>query len=115
MVSTIRRRISSRPGGIVSLATPHYTDFSSFCDPTHRWHLNSFSFRYFGADNAGYGYYSTARFRERKVYVKLLALWRYLGFELLVNAFPRFRRFWEHYLCYVVRGKVMEFEFEVVK
>jgi SAM-dependent methyltransferase len=104
-----------RPGGTVLLATPHYTDFSSFCDPTHRWHLNSFSFRYFGEDNAGYGYYSTARFREKKVSVKLLALWRYLGFELLVNAFPRFRRFWEHYLCYVVRGKVMEFEFEVVK
>jgi SAM-dependent methyltransferase len=104
-----------RPGGTVVLATPHYTDFSSFCDPTHRWHLNSFSFRYFGADNAGYGYYSTARFREKKVHVRLLALWRYLGFELLVNAFPRFRRFWEHYLCYVVRGKVMEFEFEVVK
>jgi len=104
-----------RPGGTVLLATPHYTDFSSFCDPTHRWHLNSFSFRYFGDDNAGYGYYSTARFREKKVHVKLLALWRYLGFELLVNAFPRFRRFWEHYLCYVVRGKVMEFEFEVVK
>lgn len=104
-----------RPGGRVFLATPHYTDFSSFCDPTHRWHLNSFSFRYFGDDNAGYGYYSTARFREKKVRVKLLALWRYLGFELLVNVFPRFRRFWEHYLCYVVRGKVMEFEFEVLK
>ena len=104
-----------RAGGRVFLATPHYTDFSSFCDPTHKWHLNSFSFRYFGDDNAGYGYYSTARFREKKVRVKLLALWRYLGFELLVNAFPRFRRFWEHYLCFVVRGKVMEFEFEVLK
>lgn len=104
-----------RPGGVIFLATPHYTDFSSFCDPTHRWHLNSFSFRYFGPDDAGYGYYSTARLRERKVRVKLLALWRYLGFEFLVNTFPRFRRFWEHYLCYMVRGKVMEFEFEVVK
>lgn len=104
-----------RPGGVIYLATPHYTDFSSFCDPTHRWHLNSFSFRYFGQDHAGYGYYSTARLRERKVRLRLLALWRYLGFEFLVNAFPRFRRFWEHYLCFVVRGKVMEFEFEVVK
>ena len=37
------------PGGRVLIVTPHYTDFSSFCDPTHRWHLNSFSFRYFGA------------------------------------------------------------------
>ena len=104
-----------RAGGTVLLETPHYTDFSSFCDPTHRWHLNSFSFRYFGENNAGFGYYSQARFREKKVRVKLLALWRYLGFELLVNAFPRFRRFWEYYLCYVVRGKVLTFEFEVLK
>ena len=103
------------PGGTIFLATPHYTDFSSFCDPTHRWHLNSFSFRYFGQDNAGYGYYSAVRLREKKVHVRLLALWRYLGFEFLVNASTRFRRFWEHYLCYVVRGKVMEFEFEVLK
>ena len=104
-----------RAGGTVLIVTPHYPDFSSFCDPTHRWHLNSFSFRYFSADNAGYGYYTEARFREKKVHVRLLAGWRYLGFELLVNAFPRFRRFWEYYLCYVVRGKVMEFEFEVLK
>jgi SAM-dependent methyltransferase len=104
-----------RPGGRVHIVTPHYTDFSSFCDPTHRWHLNSYSFRYFGADDAGFGYYSGARFRERKVRLRLLAFWRWLGFEWLVNAFPRFRLFWEHYLCFVVRGKVIEFEFEVVK
>jgi SAM-dependent methyltransferase len=104
-----------RPGGRVLIVTPHYTDFSSFCDPTHKWHLNSFSFRYFGSDNAGFGYYSSARFREVSVHVRLLALWRYLGFEFLVNHFPRFRRFWEHYLCYVVRGKVIEFCFEAIK
>src|SRR5690242_11355524 len=76
-----------RPGGEVLIVTPHYTDFSSFCDPTHRWHLNSFSFRYFGPDDAGFGYYSAARFREVAVRVKLLALWRCLGFEFLVNHF----------------------------
>ncbi len=105
----------SVPGGRIFLVTPHYTDFSSFCDPTHRWHLNSFSFRYFGPDHGGFGYYSPARFREVSVRVRLLAFWRWLGFEFLVNHFPRFRRFWEHYLCYVVRGKVMEFEFEAIK
>lgn len=104
-----------RAGGLIRIVTPHYTDFSSFCDPTHRWHLNSFSFRYFGEDHAGYDYYSPVRLRENKVRLRLLALWRYLGFELLVNSFPRFRRFWEYYLCYVVRGKVMDFEFEVLK
>lgn len=101
--------------GEVFIVTPHYTDFSSFCDPTHRWHLTSFSLRYFGEDHGGFGYYSTARFEETSVRVKLLALWRYLGFEVLVNAFPRFRRFWEHYLCYVVRGKVIEWRLRVVK
>jgi len=32
-----------------------------------------------------------------------------------VNRLPRFRRFWEHYLCYVIRGKVIEFELAAVK
>ncbi len=103
------------PGGRAFIVTPHYTDFSSFCDPTHRWHLNSYSLRYFGEDNAGYGYYSAARFREISTRVKLLALWRYLGFEFLVNTFPRFRRFWEFYLCYVIRGKVIEWTLEARK
>ena len=104
-----------RAGGTVRIETPHYTDFSSWCDPTHRHHLNTFSFRYFGEKHGGFGYYSECRFREISVRVKLLAFWRWLGFEFLVNHFPRYRRFWEHYLCFVVRGKVMQFEFEVLK
>jgi SAM-dependent methyltransferase len=104
-----------RPGGRLHIATPHYTDFSSFCDPTHRWHLNSYSLRYFGADDAGYGYYTHARFRENFVRVKLLSIWRLVGLEFLVNRFERFRRFWEHYLCFVVRGKVIEWELAAVK
>jgi SAM-dependent methyltransferase len=86
----------ARPGGRIVILTPHYTDFSSFCDPTHRWHLNSYSFRYFGEDDAGFGYYSACKL-------------------LLINHWPRFRKFWEHYLCYVVRGKLLEFEFEAIK
>ncbi|HZQ53350.1 MAG TPA: methyltransferase domain-containing protein [Bryobacteraceae bacterium] len=103
------------PGGRVFIVTPHYTDFSSFCDPTHRWHLNSFSLRYFGDDAGGYEYYSQARFREISTHVRLLAFWRYLGFELLVNSSRRFRRFWEYYLCYLVRGKVIEWQLQAVK
>jgi SAM-dependent methyltransferase len=103
-----------RVGGTVRIETPHYTDFSSFCDPTHKSHLNSFSFRYFGENHGGFGYYTKARFREVSVRVKLLAFWRWLGFEFLVNRFPRYRRFWEYYLCYLVRGKAMEFEFQAL-
>ncbi len=105
----------ARPGGRILVETPHYTDFSSFCDPTHRWHLNSFSFRYFGENHGGFGYYSRVRLRERRVQVKLLRLWRWLGFEFWVNHSATFRRFWEHYLCFVVRGKAILFEFEAVK
>ena len=104
-----------RPGARILVETPHYTDFSSFCDPTHRWHLNSFSFRYFGERNGGFGYYSRRRLRERLVRVKLLRLWRWLGFELAVNHSLAFRKFWEHYLCFLVRGKAIVFEFEVLK
>ena len=103
-----------RLGGRVRIETPHYTDFSSFCDPTHKHHLNSFSFRYFGDDNAGFGYYTEAKFREISVHVKLLNLWKWLGFQFLVNRFPRFRKFWEFYLCYLIRGKAMEFVFEPI-
>jgi SAM-dependent methyltransferase len=104
-----------RPEGTVRIETPHYTDFSSFCDPTHRSHLNSYSFRYFGENHAGFGYYTAVKFREISIQVKLLSFWKWLGFEFLVNHFSRYRRFWEHYLCFVVRGKAMIFEFEVIK
>ena len=102
-----------RPGGLIRIETPHYTDFSSFCDPTHRWHLNSFSFRYF-TEEGGFSYYSRRRLREQSVEVKLLRLWKLLGFEFLVNRSRVFRKFWEFYLCFVVRGKAMVFEFERV-
>jgi SAM-dependent methyltransferase len=108
----------TRPGGVLCLVTPHYTDFSSFCDPTHRWHLNSASFYYFylrGPHGEEPSFYTQARLREKRVHVRLLNLWRALGFEFLVNHARWFRRFWEFYLCYIVRGKVIKFEFEVLK
>src|SRR5256886_13962909 len=101
-----------RPGGRVRIETPHYTDFSSFCDPTHRWHLNTFSFRYFGEDHAGFGYYSRCRFRQVSLRVKLLSFWRLLGFEFLVNHFPRYRRVWGDAFCFFVRGEGVVFAFQ---
>ena len=53
-------------------------------------------------------------------YALTLSEWRrrFLGAwpEIEKLGFPAsFRRLWEYYLCYVVRGKVMVFEFEVLK
>ena len=104
----------SRAGGRIVIETPHYTDFSSFCDPTHRWHLNSYSFRNF-TEERDYSYYSRRRLGERLVQVKLLRLWKLLGFELAINYSSAFRKFWEYYLCFVIRGKAIVFEFEVLK
>lgn len=103
-----------RPGGLLRIETPHYSDASSFADPTHRWHLSSLSFRYF-TEPSGYGYYSPCRFRQRRLRVTLLRFWRLLGLEFAVNHSRAFRKFWEYYLCFVVRGKALLFELEAVK
>ena len=115
VISTIEEahRVT-QPGGTILIETPHYTDFSSFCDPTHRWHLNSYSFRNF-TEERDYSYYSRRRMGERLVQVKLLRLWKLLGFELAINYSSAFRKFWEYYLCFVIRGKAIVFEFEVLK
>ncbi len=103
-----------RPGGLLRIETPHCTDASSFADPTHRWHLNTFSFRYF-TEPSDYRYYSECQFRQRRLQVKTLRLWRLLGFELAINHSRTFRKFWEYYLSHLVRGKAMAFELEAVK
>jgi SAM-dependent methyltransferase len=107
----------TRPGGTIFVATPHYTDYSSFRDPTHRWHLNTYSFIYFypGGMHGRDMWYTKVRMREAKLYVSLLKLWRAFGFEFLVNHSRMVRQFWEHYLSFLIRGKLMEFTFEVIK
>lgn len=105
----------ARPGARVVIVTPHYSDHSSYASPTHRWHLSSFSLWFFSADPGVYDYYAPAHFVQRRVRVRLLQLWRWLGFELLVNSSRRFRKMWENYLCFVIRGKHITWELEVVK
>ena len=101
-------------GGVLRIVTPHCSDASSFADPTHRWHLNSFSMRYF-TQSGGFSYYSGSRFRRIRLHVRLLRAWRMLGFEFAVNRWRPFRKFWEYYLCFVIRGKVLTFELEALK
>jgi predicted SAM-dependent methyltransferase len=107
----------TRPGGTIFILTPHYTDCNSFTDPTHRSHLNTYSFHYFypAGRHGKEMWYTKVRIREVRLKVKLLRLWRILGFELLVNRNRIFRQFWEQYLSFLIRGKLMEFTFEVIK
>jgi predicted SAM-dependent methyltransferase len=109
-----------RPGGELEITTPHYTDASSWQDPTHVWHLNSRSFDFFREDYKT-GYYSTARFEIESSEVKLLKLYKWLGIEFLINLenlnpnYRFLRKFWEQYLCYLFRGKVMTFRLRSIK
>lgn len=105
----------ARPGGSIYLVTPHYSDFISWCDPTHRWHLNTFSFRYFGPVHGERHWYTRLELRQRELRVGFPGLWKPLGIPWLVNHVAGFQRFWEMYLCFLVRAKQMEFTFEVVK
>jgi SAM-dependent methyltransferase len=105
----------AKPGARVVIMTPHYTDHASYCSPAHRWHLSSFSLWFFSEKPAEYDYYAPAQFRERRVHVTLLRIWRALGFQFLINHFRWYRKFWEYYLCFVIRGKTVEWELEVVK
>ena len=110
----------AKDGAEVEIITPHYTDTSSWQDPTHLWHLNSGSFDFF-QDSHQSNYYTAARFQVIRREIKLLKLFKALGIEYLVNLenrsrrFRRIRIFWEQYLCFVVRGKVMTFRLAVVK
>lgn len=106
-----------RGGGRLYLVTPHYTDSNSWRDPTHYWHLNSYSFRFWTAHGLHHErhWYTRLELREMYMHVELARLWKWTGFQWLVNRCERLRRFWEYYLCYIVRGKQMEFTFEVVK
>jgi len=111
----------TRPGGLVKLVAPHWTNPDFATDLTHRNHLNSYSFRNLIEGREVFPFYSEVRFRERKTQVTLLNLWRPFGFELLINldnSYPslRFlRKFWEQYINAIVRGKEIIFELEVVK
>jgi SAM-dependent methyltransferase len=111
----------TRRGGIVKLVAPHWTNPDFATDLAHRNHLNSYSFRNLTDERAVFHFYTDVRFRQRRVRVTLVNLWKLTGLEFFINLdyrFPRLRfirRFWEQYLNAVMRGKELYFELEVLK
>ena len=111
----------TRPGGRIKLITPHYTNPDWANDPTHRNHINSYTFNTFVPGREVFDFYTDIQLKPVDCYVSLLGLWRALGIELLVNLDRKsyklrfLRKFWEQYLSYIIRGKELWFEFEVVK
>ena len=111
----------TRNGGRIRLVTPHYTNPDWATDPTHKNHFNSYSFNTFTPEKAVFDFYTDIRLKPVHTRVTLLNLWRATGIEFLVNLdqksnkFRFSRKFWEHYLSNIFRGKELHFEFEVIK
>lgn len=111
----------TKNGGTIELLTPHYTNPDWNNDPTHRNHFNSYSFNSFNPDTKLFDFYTDVQLKPVKRNVSLLNLWKTLGIQMLVNADEKFptlrfsRKFWEQYLSYIIRGKELYFEFEVIK
>lgn len=111
----------TKAGGRIKLVTPHYSNPDWPTDPTHRNHFNSYSFNCFMQDRRLFPFYTDVELKPLRTYVSLANLWRALGIEFVVNldqrwpAFRFTRKFWEFYLNFMLRGKELHFEFEVVK
>jgi SAM-dependent methyltransferase len=111
----------TKPGGRIKIVTPHYSNPDWATDPTHRNHLNSYSFNCFIDDRQLFPFYTDVKLKPIRTYVSLANLWRALGLEFLVNLDQRWpawrftRKFWEFYLCNLMRGKELHFEFEATK
>ncbi len=111
----------TKHGGVIRLLTPHYTNPDWASDPTHRNHFNSYSFNQFVSEKQLFDFYTDVRLKPIKTYVSLANLWRAIGIEFLVNMDQKIpgmrflRKFWEQYLSYIIRGKELKFEFEVIK
>lgn len=111
----------TKPGGVIKIATPHYSNPDWPTDLTHRNHLNSYSFQCFNPERRLFAFYTDVELRPVRTYVSLANLWRALGLEFIVNldqrwpAFRFTRKFWEFYLSFILRGKDISFEFEVRK
>ena len=111
----------AKPGARITIVTPHYSNPDWPTDPTHRNHLNSYSFNCFVDERQLFPFYTEVKLKPIRTFVSLANLWRVLGLEFIVNLDQRWpglrftRKFWEFYLSTIFRGKELQFEFETVK
>ena len=110
----------AKPNAKVVIVTPHYSDSQSWNDPTHKWHLTTYSFRYF-AEEYESSYYSKARFQAESIHIDMARVWRALGFERLMNTSFKHEslrfigKFWEGYLSLILRAGAMTFVLRAIK
>lgn len=89
----------------VSILVPHFSSVAAFVDPTHKQYLSAQSCDYFiphTVIEGEYGFYVSYRFALLRRLVSVQGVLRFVpGVSFLAQ---RGTRFWEAYLCYLLRG-----------
>lgn len=107
-------------GARITITAPHFSSADAFTDPTHRHFLAARSFDYFTGEFPEYSFYSTARFRKRRVEITFWELPRlggirpqhWLGANLLANRAPVL---YERFFAFMLPAQSIVYELEVVK
>lgn len=118
----------ARPGALVEIVTPHFSNRYSFTDPTHVRHLGWRSLEYFTGGRTISslhlaqrlletqhpipGFYTSARFRIRSRRLYFGRPFRWIGIQWLANRFPDF---YELYLAFIFPARDLYIALEVVK
>jgi len=95
----------AKSGCEITIITPHYSNFTSYSDITHKWHFSSFSLN---RERIGLDY-------KEKTTIKLRGFWQIFGLQILINKFNKARIFWERYLSFVIRATDIKFVLTVNK
>jgi SAM-dependent methyltransferase len=103
-------RISKQDAEIV-IKVPFFPGLNAINDPTHKNFLNYYSFDYF-TDNHSYSYYSKARFKITKKYIRFS--WNPLLnlMSIPINLFPRV---YSRYLAFILPSNELFVRMRVVK
>lgn len=110
----------AKPNAKIVIITPHHSDMSSWTDPTHKWHLTTYSLDCFDLDHEA-NYSTKARFKTESIRIEMARLWRAMGIQSLINyslshkSLRCIRKFWEGYLSLIMRGGAMTFVLRAVK
>ena len=118
----------SRPGAVVEIVTPHFSNRYSFTDPTHVRHLGWRSFDYFTAESAAPvptlldrlfevrhpipAFYSRTRYRLRRRFMDFGRPFRWLGIQWWANRVPDL---YEAYFAFLFPARDLYVELEVQK
>ncbi len=118
----------ARPGALVEIITPHFSNRYSFTDPTHLRHLGWRSFDYFvGGKVVSHpnlvqrwletqhpipGFYTTAHFRLKNRRLHFARPYRWVGIGWIANRFPDF---YELYLAFIFPARDLYVTLEVIK